>query len=62
MTTVFGILVVYALWFVFLAIEDKAVDSTASLVDADQPIAFPIRVSVGTGEPSETSARTDLAV
>lgn len=62
MTIVFGILVVYALSFVFLAISDKTADRTQSLVGFDQPIAFPIRVSVGTSEPSETSTPTDQAV
>ena len=60
MTIVFWILVLYALFFISIAVErdgGRRLDSPM-----DQPVALPTRVSAMTDEGLESSIETDLAV
>ncbi|MDH5371505.1 MAG: hypothetical protein OEX97_01030 [Acidimicrobiia bacterium] len=60
MTIVFGILVIYALSFLLLALAERGADRLRSRVAPDQPLELPIRLPVGTTP--DTPTQSDLAV
>lgn len=62
MTVVFAILVVYAFFFVFLAVDDRGADRMRPSAGTDQPIAFPTRDLVGDDDTYEAATHTELAV
>ena len=62
MTIVFWILVLYALFFISIAVDRNGGRRLDYSVDSDQPIALPMRIPAITDEGLESSVHTDLAV
>lgn len=62
MTIVFWILVLYALFFISIAVDRNGGRRLDSPVDSNRPVALPTRIPAVIDEGLENSIETDLAV